>query len=406
MKKQNILVSFNQSSFIHTIKRVVGYYYSDPVSLNNGLFKKSEDEYFKEMNGKLLHAKSKEEKEKISDEMSKGLLAYVNAPKSSVLTFGDSINSLDGYIVFKYDEVVEQFDLKILDFLSYKLNSINDYLLLFINYFDLFIDILDKEDLKGIQLNTAYKIRDISDLAKKYYDKATKEISKYQGLFKSFLDFCYELDTPVDISKLTLPQRFFLYNQLFHNPFKNISSNFTSTNILDYTYDNIPYNSDLVLPKDILEIKSIIQVMDKDGTDICNTYKFETNSIYTAFYIEFFDAIGMDNLYVKICKNCKKYFMTPKANIVYCDRTLKNEITCRSIGSMQSQKRKENEDYVYKKYRNECSRKSMLAKRNPDIPSYKEEYKKWKKDANDFKNDVKNGNKTPEEFEKWLDGKK
>ena len=40
----------------------------------------------------------------------------------------------------------------------------------------------------------------------------------------------------------------------------------------------------------------------------------------------------------------------------------------------------------------------MLANRNPDIPIYLEKYEKWKKEANKFKQDIKDGTKTEEEF--------
>lgn len=46
----------------------------------------------------------------------------------------------------------------------------------------------------------------------------------------------------------------------------------------------------------------------------------------------------------------------------------------------------------------------MLANRNPDIPMYLEKYEKWKEEANKFKQDIKDGKKTEEEFKQWLEG--
>ena len=45
----------------------------------------------------------------------------------------------------------------------------------------------------------------------------------------------------------------------------------------------------------------------------------------------------------------------------------------------------------------------MLANRNPDIPMYLEKYEKWKKDANKFKQAIKTGIKTEEEFKQWIE---
>ena len=45
----------------------------------------------------------------------------------------------------------------------------------------------------------------------------------------------------------------------------------------------------------------------------------------------------------------------------------------------------------------------MTANRNPDIPLYLEKYEKWKNEANQFKQDIKSGKKTEEEFKLWLE---
>lgn len=54
-------------------------------------------------------------------------------------------------------------------------------------------------------------------------------------------------------------------------------------------------------------------------------------------------------------------------------------------------------------YRRTLSAKKMLANRNPDIPIYLEKYEKWKKEANKFKRDIKDGKKTEEEFKQWIE---
>jgi len=92
----------------------------------------------------------------------------------------------------------------------------------------------------------------------------------------------------------------------------------------------------------------------------------------------------MDDFYIKICGNCKKYFLTPKQNIFYCSRELNDDIKCKDVGNKLFQKRKETEDYIYKKYKNEASRQSMLISRNADITKYKTKYDKWKENTRRF----------------------
>ena len=41
---------------------------------------------------------------------------------------------------------------------------------------------------------------------------------------------------------------------------------------------------------------------------------------------------------IKICGNCKRYFLTPKKNVTYCDRIAEDALTCKDIGNKEYQK--------------------------------------------------------------------
>lgn len=405
MKKTNdIKVAFNANLFVHSTTQIVGHYYKEYVEINEKFENLSEDEYVHMMFAKIRNAKSEKERDKLSKEYADNMQKYYPYRKKyTTLSFNDNVGELDGYILFKIDTIEQQFDLSLFDFISYDFNNLNDYYLFFINYMDYFIDKFDKEDLNKIQFNKLYKIKDIIELSRKYYPQERDNIVRYQKLFKDCINFCYQIDGNINLSNLTLQQRFFLFNQLYKNPFKDISNKFEMINLLDYTYDNIPYNSENVEPKDILILSSIIHTMDPEGKGLSCTFRFKTNNIFTVFYITLFNTIGMDELYVKICGNCNKYFITPKLNIVYCDREWANNLTCKDVGSKLSQKRKEEKNTVYGKYRTILSRKAMNAKRNPEINKHVKDYEKYKKEANKFKKEIKEGKKTYNDFNKWLD---
>lgn len=408
MKKTNdIKVAFNANLFVHSTTQIVGHYYKEYVEINEKFENLSEDEYVHMMFAKIRNAKSDKERDKLGKEYADNMQKYYPYRKKyTTLSFNDNVGALDGYILFKIDTIEQQFDLSLFDFISYDFNNLNDYYLFFINYMDYFIDKFDKDDLNKIQFNKLYKIKDIIELARKYYPQERDNIVRYQKLFKDCINFCYQIDGNINLNNLTLQQRFFLFNQLYKNPFKDISNKFEMINLLDYTYDSIPYNSENVEPKDILILSSIIHTMDPEGKGLSCTFRFKTNNIFTAFYITLFNTIGMDELYVKICGNCNKYFITPKLNIVYCDREWANNLTCKDVGSKLSQKRKEEKNTIYGKYRTILSRKAMNAKRNPEIGKHVKDYEKYKKEANKFKKEIKEGKKTYEDFDKWLDDNK
>ena len=405
MKKTNdIKVAFNANLFVHSTTQIVGHYYKEYVEINEKFENLSEDEYVHMMFAKIRNAKSDKGREKLGKEYADNMRKYYPYRKKyTTLSSNDNVGALDGYILFKIDTIEQQFDLSLFNFISYDFNNLNDFYLFFINYMDYFIDKFDKDDLNKIQFNKLYKIKDIIELARKYYPQERDNIVRYQKLFKDCINFCYQIDGNINLNNLTLQQRFFLFNQLYKNPFKDISNKFEMINLLDYTYDNIPYNSENVEPKDILILSSIIHTMDPEGKGLSCTFRFKTNNIFTAFYITLFNTIGMDELYVKICGNCNKYFITPKLNIVYCDREWANNLTCKDVGSKLSQKRKEEKNIVYGRYRTIFSRKRMLMKRNPDITKYEDDYEKYKKESNKFKKEITEGKKTYNDFNKWLD---
>ena len=189
MKKEHkITLSVNPITLTHSLKRIVGYYYKEYVELNDKFENMSEDEYSKMMIAKGEKAKTEKERNKIAKEYAENVKKYYSNKQRSILSFNDQVNKLKGYVSFKYEEIEEQYNLPLLDFISYNLNSVNEYIVFFINYFDIVMDILDKEDLNKIKLNTLYDIKFISDLAKKYYDKVMKEVKKMQVIFKMCID--------------------------------------------------------------------------------------------------------------------------------------------------------------------------------------------------------------------------
>lgn len=262
------------------------------------------------------------------------------------------------------------------------------------------MDKLDKEDLDKIKLNTLYEIKFISELAKKYYDKVVNDVKKMQTIFKICIDLVYQLKindyTKVLTKDLTKEQRFFLFNQVNNYPFKEIANNFRTINSLDYSYDYI----DTKIPEIIV---AIIKATDLEGKKISRKYKYETNNLYTAFYITLFNIISIKNWHIKICGNCGRYFLIQKENVSYCERITNKNETCKDIGSKEQQKRKLENQPIYARYRRIQQIKCVYASRYKKDFFFKNDYENFNKMANKFKSDIKKGEATIEEFDKWLD---
>lgn len=399
-KEHNIKLSYNANIHTHSLKRIVGYYYKEYVELDKTFENMSEDEYSKMMIAKVENSKTEKQRNKIAEEYAENYKKYYSSNISRyTLSYKDQVNKLDGYIGFKYEEIEEQYELPLLDFISYDLNNINEYIIFFINYFDIVMDIIDKDVLDTIQLNTLYEVKFISDIAKNYYDKVIKEAKKMQVIFKMCIDLVYQINIneyTFNLSKdLTREQRFFVFNQTNNKPFKNISNDFKTINSLDYTYEYV----DTKIPELVI---SIIKALDPNGTEISHEYKYETENLYTAFYIMLYYIIGIPNWYVKVCGNCGRYFITPKATISYCDRIVEGELTCKDVGSKEQEKRKLEKQPVYAKFRRIQQTKCTYAKRYNDS-FYKNDYTEFNKKAKEYKSNIKKRKATMDEFDKWLD---
>ena len=407
VRKNKIGISFDASYFAQIFIHTAGAYLSKPINKTNNKYLANfgtipPDEKFGQLILELEKATSESEKEKIISELK--LIAEIDKTVETVpLTFKDNVEDLKGYIVFEPTSAVEHYDLSLLDFISYNFDVFNDYLLFFINFFDYFIDKLDDSDIKYIELDTLYPVNEIIEIAKKYYEKEKRNLIYYQSLFKKCINFVYKINNPFDMKYLTHKQIFFLYNQLYQNTFTEFKQDFHSTDLLDYQYNNFPIRKELIGLENINILISTIEEIDPTGRKLNSLQQFETNNLFTSFYITLFNVVAVNKMLIKICGNCGRYFITHKETVTYCDRVTKNNLTCKDIGNKEYQKRKQENDTTYNNYRRIGSRKQLRANRNPEITTYQKDLEQYRKIGKQMYKDVCSGKISSEEFAKWVD---
>lgn len=408
-RKNEIRVSFETINLSQVFIHTAGSYMSKPISKNNNKYLANlrtlpDDERFGPLVLELENASSTKERDRIINEL-KAIVEIDQTATAEPLTFRHDVESLKGYIVFEPVTAIENYDLNLLDFISYDFDVFNDYLLFFINFFDYFIDKLDNEDINRIELDTLYPVSEIVEIAKKYYEKEKGNLIYHQSLFKKCINFIYCINNPFekDIEDLTSKQKFFLYNSLYQNTFKEFSHNFHTTDLLEYEYNNFPIKKEDMHLENVYTLISTIKNFDPTGRHISNLHQFVTNNIFTALYITLFYVVSINKLHIKICGNCNRYFLTSKENVTYCDRIVENTMTCKDIGNKEYQKRKKENDITYDKYRKIGSRKQLRASRNPQIELYQKDLKQYRKIGKQMYKDVCSGKISNEEFAKWVD---
>lgn len=311
-------------------------------------------------------------------------------------------------------------------FLNLDFNNFDDFFKFFCTFIFIYLDKIPKTQLSKIfkgfdkniihigtnkPLHIANKIL-LKQCAETFYETEKEYLIKMQSLFKNFVDYIFNNDRKKKLSKLNNAQRFYIFQNITED-LRKISEDYICDYSLNFSFTDEDFMNELFgeIQKGISNPLSnedfLIENMlknDPDGKKIIgHEYNFKTNNLFAYFYIILYH-ITLNNVeYIKKCQVCGKYFFSDKNNTLYCNGKYSKDITCKEYGIKTSQKRKENEEPVYGKYRQIYAKKAMMVTRNPDIEYYKTNYEKWKKEARQFINDIKFGKKTYDEFNKWLD---
>lgn len=115
-------------------------------------------------------------------------------------------------------------------------------------------------------------------------------------------------------------------------------------------------------------------------------------------------SILKEEVYLKICKNCSKYFIATNKSLSYCSNLAPNDTkkTCKEIGRRISFQNSKNNDPVLALYYQVYSRKSMMKSRNPDIEQYANNFNKFKEVGKKKINKYKKGEISSDDFKKWI----
>lgn len=222
-----------------------------------------------------------------------------------------------------------------------------------------------------------------------YAESEMKKILKLYNDFKSIIEFCYFSEK---CSEMTPLQNFIYYLHL--HSIKKIE--LPKTIISSFTLLANKKKEKIVESKDVLK-------MLQENSPYLN-YTYEISNMYD-YMITTFIKIVENNYRVLKCKNCNKYFIPyQRIDTLYCDRTSPQDSSknCKQYGREQEWKNKMKKDGWQKEQRNVYMKMQMAAKRENDGDYHKREFEKYKEHVKEWKNDMKNGKKTEDEFIEWL----
>ena len=343
---------------------------------------------------------------------------------NDILLFIDNLDKIDYTLVVSYEYHNIVLGDYLTGFLNLDFNKFIDFFKFFCTFIFIYEDQFNKKDHDIIfnrKLMNTIKVDDANivpidkqmllSYAEKIYDNEKKSLIHMQKLFRDFVDYVFNNDKKTRLANLSNSQRFYIFEHI--NPeIQNLSKEYICDYNLDFKFKNFDFTNALLKeiinknPNPLSDENFLINTLEYNDPfgryTIPSSYNFQTNSLYTYFYIILYHIVINDKDYIKKCQVCGNYFFSDKNTTLYCSGKYNKKMTCKEYGIKTSQKRKEEEEPVYKKYRQIYAKKAMMVKRNPDIEYYKTNYEKWKKEAKQFINDIKAGKKSYDEFDKWL----
>ena len=379
------------------------------------------DQFYKEMNIKR--------KDELMDDLFLTLIhkQFPNFPANTLFVQDIEKINLDLKLSYDYDKIALGDNL--IGFLNLDFYKFEDFFKFFCTFIFMYFSKIPKNQLNkiftGFDENIIYIDSErpthivekslLKECAKQLYESEKYYLIEKQKLFKNFVDYIFNNNKEKRLSKLTNAQRFYIYQNISEE-IKNFANDYICDYTLGFWFNDPTFKSNILnkiketLSDPLSNEDFLIENMlknDPDGNKIMgHEYNFKTNNLFEYLYIILYH-ITLNNVeYIKKCQVCGKYFFSDKKNTLYCNGKYSKDITCKEYGIKTSQKRKENEEPVYGKYRQIYAKKAMMVKRNPDIEYYKTNYEKWKKEAKQFINDIKIGKKTYDEFDEWLDKNK
>lgn len=239
------------------------------------------------------------------------------------------------------------------------------------------------------------------------------EDSKLKKDFIKVVDYVYNIHSLDELKDYTPYDRYYRFTHLENNNYiEEYAKGISIDTSIDFNLSWIEFcekdNKDIIENKttfdkffELVTNEENYRVIDplKDLYEIPYFFVGDKGNILFLMLME----VLTQNVIIRQCKNCNKYFIpVNRSDEVYCSNEYKDGKTCKQIGFWQIKKKKYEEDEFARLYRNTYQQKLLRVKRNPDNKEYVEDFEKFKEGAKHMKEAVLSGEKTEDDFKKWL----
>ena len=219
-------------------------------------------------------------------------------------------------------------------------------------------------------------------------------------------------ETSYNVSKI---EKYFAYQLSLYSLFAPSVLEHTFTLNMSFDSNYYDYKDDRNFKRNIIEIansnkphidryNALLAIFEKHNKKVTAIKELTFSNCLDVFDCILFDMIEK-NITLKKCQNCGKYFVSSHSGMIYCDNISPQDEskTCREYGKYRDYLEKNRTDEATKLYRSIYNTMQNKSRRcNYENKTLVQAVEEFKKEGNEWRNDIKSGRKTNEEFIEWL----
>lgn len=251
-------------------------------------------------------------------------------------------------------------------------------------------------ELGNVPIHKFYKDSDYDDLINIFIHKTSKKLSKIQKALIKDIEYIYNLNELEELNTISPAQRLYILRereqgaQIFEI-YKEDKIKLSLNNFGDFTKFSITKEEDA---------QEIVKVVK---TENLLPYNYLCKNIIPTFVIELLELTTIENIEIKKCKNCGKFFVPEnRSDELYCSNIFENGKTCKEVGPFKVKQKLMEENNDLKVYRNVYQKLLLRTRRNPMNDEYEKKFIEFKRKNAELKEKISNGKLTQEEYMKWL----
>lgn len=296
------------------------------------------------------------------------------------------------YPFIKFTPLIEKLGLMLVQFLNTDFSN-------FVNAYDNFYYMYGTELLsiysKSFKLKNKYATEKLLyEALEQFHEIVKKDIIAIQKDFRETVDFLFNLNGNNEYEKYSAQSKFIAS---IIKEKTNLYKYTKNTEVINYTYLDKAEDFKKNSFKDILEELEF----DISLLKVSNIY---TSNELGDILFTILSQLVQNNETIKTCQNCGEYFVPNKINEIYCDFLHRDGTRCRDKGAGQTYKKNLENNRALLEYRRTYNQKFNVVSRakEEDKKKLREEFDKWKKQAQARVKEYKQDKITENELYKWI----